>query len=75
MTIKNIKKQKLHDNIDEFFKNSYFDVQGITPGINSLDEAYLARILTKLAISSATIWWSILEVKDFFNLRRKSKSL
>lgn len=74
MTIKNIKKQKLHDNIDEFFKNSYFDVQGITPGINSLDEAYLARILTKLAISTATIWWSILEVKDFFTLRRKSKS-
>lgn len=73
MTKKTIQKQQLQESIDKFFKESYFDVQGISPGLNSLDEAYLARVLTKLAISTATIWWSILEVKDFFSLRRKSK--
>jgi hypothetical protein len=40
-----------------------------------MDEQYLARVLTKMAIGSATVWWSILEVKDFLVLRKKSKGL
>lgn len=67
------KKLDLKSKIEEFFDDNYFDVQGITPGISSLDEAYLARILTKLAIGSATVWWSLLEIKDFINLRNINK--
>lgn len=67
------KQQYLQDKIHDFFENNYLDVQGLTPGISSLDEAYLARILTKLAIGSATVWWSLLEIKDFMQLRNKVK--
>lgn len=65
--------QHIHDQVNQFLEESYFDVQGMTGNFATLDEAYLARVLTKLAIGSATVWWSILEVKDFFSLRRKSK--
>lgn len=70
-----VKKQNLEQKIDKFFEDNYFDIQGITPSSSfaSLDEAYLARILTKLAIGSATVWWSLLEMKEFLSLRKKSK--
>lgn len=70
---KNAESQRnLQQKLDNFFENNFFDVQGMSFQA-SLDEAYLARLLTKLAIGSATVWWSLLEVKDFFVLRRKSK--
>ncbi len=60
-----------------FLDDSYFDVQGLSPSSlsSSIDEQYLARVLTKLAVGSATVWWSILEIKDFLVLRRKAKDL
>lgn len=67
------KRQQLQLKIDKYFEDIYFDTQGILPGGMPLDEAYLARVLTKLAIGTATVWWSVLEVKDFLNLRRKLK--
>ena len=74
---KQIKKQKLETKLKTFLDDSYFDVQGLSPGSlsSSLDEQYLARVLTKLAIGSATVWWSLLEVKDFLILRRKAKGI
>lgn len=68
-------KQKLEESINKIFEEYYFDVQGINTGFGTLDEAYLARILTRIAVGSATVWWSILEVKEFIILRRKSKFL
>lgn len=70
---KEINKHKIESSINNFFENNYFDIQGLTPGIKSFDEQYLAKVLTKLAIGSATVWWSLLEVKDFLSLRRKKK--
>lgn len=68
------KQQEFSDKLTEFFDDNYFDVHGMSPSMSpSLDEAYIARVLTKLAIGTATVWWSILEIKDFFQLRRKSK--
>jgi hypothetical protein len=69
---KSLKKEKLQRSIDDFLQKNFLDIQGITAS-NSLDESYLARILTKLAVSSATVWWSILEVKQFINLRKNIK--
>jgi len=73
MTKKDDKKVDIENKLKTFFEDNYLDVQGLSPNINALDEAYLARVLTKLAISAATIWWSVLEIKDFVILRRKSK--
>ena len=71
------KKQELQLRVNSFLEDSYFDIQGLSPGSlgSSIDEQYLARVLTKLAIGSATVWWSLLEVKDFLILRKKSKGL
>lgn len=69
----NTRKQELNNKLQSFFQDTYFDVQGFGTSFGTLDEAYLARVLTKLAVSSATIWWSVLEIKDFINLHRKSK--
>jgi hypothetical protein len=73
MTSKKIRKEQLTHDIEQFFEHNYFDVQSFHKS-PTIDEAYLARVLTKLAIGSATVWWSLLEVKDFFILRRKSQS-
>jgi hypothetical protein len=70
-SLKEINKHKIESSINNFFENNYFDIQGLTPGIKNFDEQYLAKVLTKLAIGSATVWWSLLEVKDFLSLRRK----
>lgn len=72
-TTKSEKISKLQSKINSFMEQTYFDVQGISS--SSIDEAHLAKVLTKLAVGSATVWWSILEVKDFLVLRRKSKIL
>lgn len=69
----NTRKKKLNSKLELFFQDTYFDIQGFGTNFGTLDEAYLARVLTKLAVSSATIWWSVLEIKDFINLHRKSK--
>ena len=71
------KKQEFQLKVNSFLEDSYFDIQGLSPGSlgSSIDEQYLARVLTKLAIGSATVWWSLLEVKDFLILRKKSKGL
>jgi len=68
-----MKKENIKSKIDNFFEDNYFDVQNLTPGNKIFDEQYLAKVLTKLAIGSATVWWSLLEVKDFLSLRRKKK--
>ena len=73
MIKKNDKKNDIENKFKTFFEENYLDVQGLSPNINALDEAYLARVLTKLTISAATIWWSVLEIKAFVILRRKSK--
>lgn len=60
-----------------FLDESYLDVQGLSASSfsASIDEQYLARVLTKLAVGSATVWWSILEIKDFLVLRKKAKEI
>jgi hypothetical protein len=66
------KQDRLSAKLEDTLSKYYFDVQGINPGV-SLDEAYLARVFTKIAVGSATVWWSLLELKDFLELRRNLK--
>jgi len=66
-------KQNLQIKVNKFLEEYYLDIQGLSPNTTSLDEAYLARVLTKLAIGSATVWWSLLEIKEFITLHRKAK--
>jgi hypothetical protein len=63
--------------VEQMFQRYYFDTQGI-PGASNLasliDEAAFAKIFTKLAVGSATVWWSILELKDLISLYRSRKN-
>ena len=67
------KQQQLKQNLDNFLDKNFLDIQGISTS-STLDEAYLARVLTKLAVSSATVFWSLLEVKQFLTLRKNVRS-
>jgi hypothetical protein len=61
--------------IETFLSEYYFDTQGIPLSKLSavIDEAALAKILTKLAVGSATVWWSLLEIKEIVSLYRNSR--
>lgn len=62
--------------IKEFLSEYYFDTQGLPPlnRVSSvIDEAALARILTKLAVGSATVWWSLVEIREVVSLYRRSR--
>ena len=68
------RKQELSQQLSNYLDDCCFDVQGIsTSGLSSIAETQLARILTKIAIGSATVWWSLIELKDFVNIRKSLK--
>lgn len=65
------KKQKqllLSEKLDNFFDESYFDVQSISSSV--LDESYFIKLVTKLAVSAATVWWTAIEIKDYIKLKK-----
>jgi hypothetical protein len=69
------KKENIQNKINNFLEENFLDIQSLSPNINSLNEAYLARLLTRLAVGSATVWWSLIEIKDFIVLHKKVKGI
>lgn len=70
------KQQSMQQKIDLFFEDYYFDAQGLSSTTKMiLDEQQLAKLLTKLAVGSATVWWSLLEIKDLVSFHRNSKKV
>ena len=70
-------EQELRNTISEYLDDCCFDIQGISSSssLSSAAEVQLARILTKIAIGTASIWWSIIEFRDFISKRKISKGL
>jgi hypothetical protein len=67
-------QRELMHRLNNYLDDCCLDVQGFSnPGMSSIAETQLARILTKIAIGSATVWWSLLELKDFVNIRKTLK--
>lgn len=63
------KKKALSDKIALSLDEYYFDVQSLgSPNI--LDESHLAKLLTKMAVGLATVWWTAVELKDYIKLRK-----
>jgi len=64
------------EKLKSFTSEYYFDTH-TTPPFNKvtslIDEAYIAKILTKLAVGTATVWWSMLELKEMLALYKRSK--
>jgi hypothetical protein len=71
------KEQELRNTISEYLDDCCLDIQGISSSssLSSAAEVQLARILTKIAIGAASIWWSVMEFKDFISNRKITKGL
>jgi len=69
------KRQEQLNKISSYFDDCCLDIQGISTSqsIANASEAQLARILTKIVVGAASIWWSLLEFKDFLKNRRTEK--
>lgn len=55
--------------LQSYLEDCCFDIQA-NPNLLSGSETYLIKILSKIAVGSATVWWSILELKQFIKNRQ-----
>jgi hypothetical protein len=65
------KKKNLEQKINSSLNNVYFDVQGFDP--TNIAESQIARLLTKVAVGSVTVIWSIMELKNLLKFRKTLK--
>ena len=65
------KKKDLENKINSSLDNMYFDVQGFDP--TNIAESQVARLLTKVAVGSVTVLWSLMELKSLVKLRKTLK--
>lgn len=67
---KQLKKEQLSDKISSFTDEYYFDIHSMSSSSLPLDESHLIKLVTKLAVSAATVWWTALEIKDYLKLKK-----
>lgn len=68
-------KSQLLNKVNSYMEDCCFDVQGISTSqsLSSTAEAHLARILTKIVVGGASVWWSFLELKEFLKNKKVQK--
>lgn len=69
------KKQQMTNKLNSYIDDCCFDIQGISSSHSLMNaaEAQLARILTKIVVGGASIWWSALELREFLKTRKMQK--
>ena len=65
---KNIKEK-----IELFISETHFDIHGIS-ATPSFDQSYVVKLITRITVSATTAFWSFLELKDYLNQIKKTKS-
>ena len=65
------KRTNLQNKINDSLENVYFDVQGFDA--SSITENQIARLLTKVAVGSVTVLWSLLELKSLIKFKKVAK--
>jgi len=63
------KKANLSARINNSLEDYYFDIQYMGSP-SALDESQLVKLVTKLAVGAATVWWTAIELKDYIKLRK-----
>jgi hypothetical protein len=63
------KKTALSNKISNSLEDYYFDVQSMGSP-SAIDESQLVKLVTKLAVGAATVWWTAIELKDYIKLRK-----
>lgn len=75
MTFKNttyLKLKKKKQTVKSYLNDCCFDVQFNANSPFSAAEANLIKILSKIIVGTATAWWSIIELKEFFENRKSN---
>lgn len=73
-TVKQDKINNFQSKLNDFFEESYFDVQGMTTKM-TFNETQLVRLMTKISVGVVTVWWSSLELKTLLKSYRLSKGM
>ena len=68
------KKQNLSNKINQSLDGYYFDVQSISSSV-PIDETQLVKLVTKFAVSAATVWWTAIEIKDYIKLKKMDSKI
>ena len=70
-----MKKQNedIKQKIELFISETHFDVHGIS-ATPSFDQSYVVKLITRITVSATTAFWSFLELKDYLNQLKKTKS-
>ena len=66
-----ISRDQIKYAVEEKLDNVYFDVQGIN--VSKITEHHVARLITKVAVGAVTIWWSLMELRTIYNIRKSTK--
>lgn len=75
MTLKNITSLQLKKKkkaIKSYLNDCCFDVQFNANSPFSVAEANMIKIISKIVVGTATAWWSIIELKEFFENRKSN---
>jgi len=75
MTLKNMthfKLKKKKQAVKSYLDDCCFDLQFNPNSPFSVAEANLIKILSKIIVGTATAWWSIIELKEFFENRKSN---
>jgi|694.fasta_scaffold05564_13 hypothetical protein len=67
-------KQVLHDKINTFFEESYFDVHSIGTKL-SFTETQLVKLMTKISVGLVTVWVSSIELKTLLKSYKFTKGI
>ena len=75
MTTENFKKTEYTTKFQNYLDDCCLDIQGISSSqsLSSAAEVQLARILTKIVVGAASVWWSALEFRQFLKNRKLTK--
>jgi hypothetical protein len=72
-----LKIQQIIVKTNNYIDDCCFDIQGMSSSHSLMNaaESQMARILTKIVVGAASIWWSTLELKEFIKTRKIQKGL
>jgi len=57
--------KKIFESIQLYLNDCCFDIQTNLSNPFSVAETHLIKVLTKIVVGSATVWWSLMELKNF----------
>jgi len=64
------KNQSASETIQSYLDDCCFDVQFNPNSTLSGTEAYIIKMISKIAVGSATVWWSVIELRQFIKNRK-----